>query len=170
MARRVVRSEEHYGSVTAKAFADWAGEPKAKAEPKKKARSMWDRGLARDDVSHFISSRDWSKARPQHFVELYSRLHFEVYGVEPLDLKAKAACLAAASLAAKALREFFRGDPNGLADFMRWVWIRQATEEKKRRAGLKENDFRITWRYQWSAKLVTDFQRSVLTAKTEKRA
>jgi len=168
MARRSVRSEEHYQQSTAQALAAWAGEPQTGA--KKKRASIWNRSLVRDEVADFIAKRDWTGAHPRHFVELYARLHGEVYGVEPLDLKAAKVCLGAASLAAKALREHFDGDANGLADYMRWVWIRQAYEEKKRRAGTKDGDFRVTWRYQWSPKLVTDYRRSLLTNVPTKEA
>jgi hypothetical protein len=167
MGRRAIEAEAYYGRVAAKEMAVWAGEPKTAASKKKKA-SLWNRALVREEVSVFIASRDWDGAHPRHFVELYARLHSEVYGVEPLDLKTAKTCLAAAALAAKALREHFEGKPNALANFMRWVWIRQATEEKKRRAGTKDGDFRVTWRYQWAPTLVTTYRRALLTTKTER--
>jgi len=163
--RRRTRSEEHYQQAMAQDLATWAGEPHTGVKKKKRA-GIWNRAVVREEVSSFIASREWNDAHPRHFVELYSRLHFDVYGVEPLEMKATKMCMAAASLAAKALRDHFDGDANLLADFMRWVWSRQSAEEKKRRAGAKDGDFRVTWRYQWSPKLVTDYRRSLLTAKS----
>lgn len=167
MGRRAIGAETYYDRVAAKGLAEWAGEAKPKSEKKKKA-TIWNRAIARDEVSAFIARNDWDGALPRHFVELYARLHSEVYGVEPLDLKTAKILMGAASLAAKALREYFGGEPNALADFMRWVWIRQATEEKKRRAGVKDGDFRVTWRYQWAATLVTVYRRNSLSAIPEK--
>lgn len=161
MTRRVVTPEEHYQKATAAAFADWAGEKKT--NPKK--GRIWDRAFAQTEVAAFIKTREWAEAKPKHFVELYARLHGEVYGVPPLDLKSAKTVLAAASLAAKALKEMFDGDGEELADFMRWVWVRQAHEEAQRVKGLRSGDFRITWRYQWGPKLVTDYRRAVMTAK-----
>lgn len=161
MARRPTTKSERE-RLDAEAVALWAGEPKTKNG---KRRSMWNEEAAREDVRAMIDSEDWGLARPQHFVELYARLHAEVYGTPPLELATKTQKLAAASLAARVMKQLFAGDPRAVVDFIRWVWRRQSQEEKKRRAGLKDGDFRVTWRYQFSAKLVTDYRRDQLTAK-----
>lgn len=142
-------------------MADWVGPP---TDPTKKKRaSIWNRDAAQQEVTAFIAAQDWATARPRHLVELYARLHTEVYGVEPLDLKKKPALMAAASLASKATKEHFDGSFDDIVSFVRWVWVRQALDEKKRRAGTMTNDFRISWRYQWSPRLITDYRRAMLT-------
>jgi len=169
MARSVLRAADHYGRRDiAQAMLDWAGEPSTDATKKKRSGS-WNRAIVQEEVAGFIATRDWTRAAPRHFVELYARLHTEMYGVEPLELKTARVRMGAAGAAARTLREMFDGDPAALADFMRWVWIGQALDEKRRRSGTgAARDFRVTWRYQWAATLVTNYRRSELTAKVER--
>jgi hypothetical protein len=90
-----------------------------------------------------------------------------VYGAEPLELKLVKECMSAASMAAKATKMFFNGDARAVVDFMRWVWAVQMREEKQRRAGERQSEFRVTWRYQWSARLVTDYRRYEIAGKRQ---
>lgn len=109
-----------------------------------------------------INNRDWAGAMPEVFVALYVSLHSEVYKVAPTFKPGEKG--RAVDAAKEALREHFGGDGDGLADYMRWVWSRQAAEEKKRRAGAKDGSFRVTWKYQWSPTLITDYRVASLRA------
>lgn len=136
-------------------LAMWAG----KAAPKRKGSRSWDRFRAQADVGRMIAVDDWSEATPKHFVELYVHLHRQIYGVDVLELGQAKVRASAASMAKRTLVDHFGGDGDALAAFMRWVWQRQAVEEAQRRAGARDGDFRVTWRYQWSPRLVTDYRR-----------
>lgn len=166
MPRKWVDASDHYRRIEAAEVATWS-EPKNK---RPKRASIWNREAAALEIEAFIASKSWRDASPRHFVELYIRCHREVYGVEPLELRTKAAALACASLARKCLKENFSNDQDALADFVSWVWYRERQDERKRRSGLKTGDFRISWRYQWSAKLVTEHNRAILTQKAVEKA
>lgn len=161
-------STDYYAAIEKAAAADvaaglvaFAGTPKP---PAKKAKTRgWERPRVQQETADFINAREWKGAKPSHFVELYARLHEEVYGVEALDLKTRKSLSDAALLASRALKQFFEGDEDGMAEFMRWVWVRQANEEKQRRQGVRMREFRVTWRYQWAASLVTDYRRAAVT-------
>lgn len=145
-------------TTEAAALAKWA-EPKTKG---KKRTSMWNVAEVTRQVDEMTKAHSWEGATGKHFVALYMTLHARVYGVEALELSPAKIKLAAASLAAKAMRELFDGSPDEMANFMRWVWQRQAVDEKKRKAGASISDFRVSWRYQFSKGLVTNYRRDVL--------
>lgn len=110
------------------------------------------------------STNDWAAARPRHFVALYAQLHESVYKVPALELRTERVRMSAASLAARALRDHFGGNPSAMAEFVRWVWTREVRDERRRASGQKDGEFRVSWRYQWSARLVTDYRRASVIA------
>ena len=152
MARREMTSSE----VDARAVDEWVGKERPKRD------SAWDRKKALEETRMMMKIGDWKGATPKHFVELFALRHEQVYGVEALELRPKTERTRAAFLVAKTLREHFDGDPNELAWFIRWVWQRAERDEKKRKAGVTNNDFRISWRWQFAARLVTDYRRHLL--------
>lgn len=93
---------------------------------------------------------EWSNLTPETLLGLYAYLHETVYGVLPEELADD--WYPAFSTAKK----FFEQNKERfeLQEFFRWVWSR----EKRRRARVPESDFRISWRYQFSQKLVTDYR------------
>lgn len=138
----------------------WAGTKKTKAKgPTPPTKKRVER--AQQAVKAFTVSGVWTEAKPDHFVELYRLLHTKVYGLEPTEL-AGAAWSAASMAAGKMLKREFDGDAEKMAEFFRWVWVVQGKDEKRRRAGLKDDDFKVTWRYQFSAKLHGQWRLAVM--------
>lgn len=154
--RRVCLDSE----VASSELAEWVA-LKSPEQPTKKA-SGWDEAHARRVVTEMIEKQDWHSASPKHFVELYVHLHTRVYGVAPLDLDNNRKKLTAASLARKVMKEHFDNTPDEMANFMRWVWQRQQVNEKKRKAGIVDSDFMVSWRYQFSASLVKQYRRDMM--------
>ncbi len=143
-------------------LGEWAGEKK-----KSRKKNGWNEETTRAEVREMIHSNRWESASPKHFVELYTHLHEAVYRTPPLELRTNKARMSAAALAARTLKLHFDSDPAKLAEFMRWVWMRAQKEVADARAGLREDrGFRISWRWQWSPRLVTDYRHALLTRKT----
>lgn len=142
-----------------KGIVDWAGTKKK--SKRKLAAPARDRrvGLRQEALEILISGR-WVDALPDHFVELYVYLHTKVYGVEPTEMSGKDWPLAKTA-AARMLTKEFNGEQVRMADFFRWVWSMQERDEKRRKAGSKDDDFRVTWRYQFSSKLLTQWRVAV---------
>lgn len=133
-------------------MADWA------ARPAKKKRSMPASTVARAtaEMREMIEKQDWATAKPVHFLALYSYLHTEVYGVEPVI---GASERSQATLAAwRALTNEFAGDRDAMADFMRACWRKERAREAARRSGRIQSDFRIGWRFQFGGKMITDYR------------
>lgn len=110
----------------------------------------------RAGVERMIRSGDWSKAGPRDFVALYAMLHVKVYGVEPEELTS-AARVHATFMAANLFKRSFDQVSSEMAEFLRWVWIREEGREKWR----KSQDIsggRISWRLQFNGALVTDWR------------
>jgi hypothetical protein len=102
-------------------------------------------------------SNDWSEARPAHVVALYAWCHEQTYGVTPVELVGLN-WLAAGTAAGKLARDEFDGRLEGVVEFMRWVWRREAKREKWRRENKHEGG-RIGWRAQFVQRyLVTDWR------------
>lgn len=100
---------------------------------------------------------DWSKARPTHLVALYTWCHEQVYEVEATEMVGLN-WLAAASAAAKMVREEFGGSVLEGVEFLRWTWKREKHREEWRRENEREGG-RITWRAQFQQRyLLTDYR------------
>jgi hypothetical protein len=152
--------ERREAVVAAIAFA-------GRSSTKKKRRARgWPVDETRAELEGMIKSGGWEEARPKHFVELFMRMHARVYGVEAIEMaRGWKVRTAAASMAARLMRDHFGGDPSALATFVRWVWREQDRAEQRRRDGTLAGDFRISWRYQWSPGLVTSYRRALLLEK-----
>lgn len=111
---------------------------------------------AREKMNEMAASGDWAGADGLHLVALYEMAHREVYGVEPLELDAKARFLAVGA-ATRLTEKFFDGDYAGAVSFMRWTWHREQEREKWRRANGRDGQ-RIGWRLQFSAAMVSDYR------------
>jgi|HubBroStandDraft_5_1064220.scaffolds.fasta_scaffold22501_1 hypothetical protein len=121
------------------------------------------------EAEEMAKTGDWDAARGVHLVALYAAMHRLVYGVaaEELDgtgrgtqaVKKAQLEWAVASKAAQAfVAEQFAADFGEAVEFVRWAWKREQAREKKRREGGAKDDFRIGWRYQFGARLATDYR------------
>lgn len=100
------------------------------AEEPKKPRAL--RGLgdaahstACGEASEAIARSDFSLFLPRHFVALYDLLHQRVYGLAPSELVPKTRTIAA-GMAKRLLDREFEGDRGEMAQYMRWVFNREA--------------------------------------------
>lgn len=84
----------------------------------------------------------FEQAQPQHFVGLYYHLHKLVYGVAPTDLERKQPYMASVAAAKNMLAKRFEGDALLMAEWMRWVWMREA----RRRKANPGYAWRVSWR------------------------
>lgn len=131
------------------------GEPKTKKTRRGTiSDSQW--GRMRDAVDAYMQLGDWANATPRDFVVLYAILHERVYGVAASELT-PAERLHAAGAAARMLAREFAGDPNEMAEFMRWAWQREAVREKWRRDNNRDGG-RIGWRLMFNGSLLTDWR------------
>lgn len=96
---------------------------------------------------------DWSKVTPSTLLGLYAYLHETVYKVTPdelaLDWKGALSC------AKKVLEQTFDNNGEEVVEFIRWVWMKENRKVSKLKEGV---EFRISWRYQFSQKLITDYR------------
>lgn len=93
----------------------------------------------------------WVDADASIVVGLYAAMHLHVYKVEAAELEDD--FLRARSMATRVIGDL--GSPLRTIAFVKWCM----TKEKKYRATLVEPpDFRITWKYLFSKKMVTDFR------------
>lgn len=103
----------------------------------------------------------WKNAKPSHLVELYRRWHLQVYGVEPAELEGeqvKQARIGAANLLARE----FRGDGRNAFQFIGWVFVRAANEEKRRKSRGESDGWRLRWSQLFRTKaLLTDYKVAV---------
>jgi hypothetical protein len=111
---------------------------------------------AKDEMPRMARAGDWGDATGMHMVALYSFMHLEVYGIEPLELDKKA-WASGAKHALRCCEKFFGADYGALAEFMRWCWKREIERETWRKANHRDGG-RLGWRYQFSASLVSDYR------------
>lgn len=146
----------------------WArrGKPKAKAKTKgpRKPNPTF-RVRVRAEANEILRAGRWHLAGSEHFVELYGMLHARVYSVEAAELDTGEWTLANMA-ARRMLAKMFDGDRPKMAGYLKWVWEIQARDEAKRRAGSRDDDFRVTWRYQFSEKLWTQWRIAVERGRT----
>lgn len=95
---------------------------------------------------------DWEGARPTLLAALYVWCHRRVYKVDPA-LKGRE-FTAAGMRASHFVRDEFAGDLKAAVDFVRWTWSKEAGKEKRGRS----DDFRVSWRYQFSGKLLVAYK------------
>jgi len=136
---------------------DFVGARK-KREPPGPVKQFTDAKLriAAAEVEEMIRTRDFTKARPRHFVAMHGVLHARVYGLGPTD-PASTRLRAAASIT-RLLKVHFDEDPVKLAAFVRWVWVREAGREKARRSTGDCSGGRIGLGLQFSSAMVDDYR------------
>jgi hypothetical protein len=134
----------------------WLGKPKRKAaKPGCTAKSTMTRN--RKKTEEMIASHDWEDVRAGHIVALYAYCHKKVYEFEPVELddgyEYNKAAVAIHHLADK----YFKGSYGRMVQFVRWVWNRQWATEQWRKENNHNSDFRMTWKYCFSPKMVGDY-------------
>lgn len=127
--------------------------PKAKRMPSI-SDSAFD--LALERALAYARSGDWSAAIARDYVALYDHFHESVYGVAPGELTSKTRTLASA-LVSRVLEKDFRGDKKALGDFVVWTWTRERAKHKWR-VQTGAEPFRISWKYAFSARMITDWR------------
>jgi hypothetical protein len=113
--------------------------------------------VAMDDAKRRAASGDWSAAKGSSFVGLYAICHHMIYGVVPDELFQAGVYKVAAKIAANALHDLFADDPDAMAAFVRWCWVR----EKRKHNWALGNGFdrnRLGWKWQFSRALLTDYR------------
>jgi hypothetical protein len=113
------------------------------------------------EVEEMIRVRDFTAARPRHFVALHGVLHARVYGVGPTDPPVSR--MRAALQVSRLLKVHFDDDPAKLAAFVRWSWIREAGNEKFRRSkGDHTAGRRMGLGLQYSSHMVDDYRVDIM--------
>lgn len=110
----------------------------------------------RVEVSEMMRSGEWGAATARHFVDMYLQLHAKVYGAEPTTTSQDR--VRAALLAGMMLRKHFGGDPQRMAAYVRWTWMREHHREQKRRGVEDADGFRLGWRLQFGGGLLDDYR------------
>lgn len=95
---------------------------------------------------------DWTDATPATFLGLYAFLHKHVYKVSPDDLADD--WFPAFSMAKRCFEKDFNGNAIEMVEFLKWSWARTRVIRKRN----PDSDFRVTWRYQFSRRLITDYK------------
>lgn len=110
------------------------------------------------DRTHGNSKGRWEGATVSTLLGLYAHLHEVVYGVFPDELEEE--WYPAMSKAKAFTKKKFGDDVSKVVEFMRWVWQRErhSVETYKEKNDGEMKDFRISWRYQFSTKLLTDYR------------
>lgn len=154
MTRRVKVDREN--NEAAADLANMVKPRRAKSSSRKgPTRAGIDRMMG--EAQEMRASGDWSKGRPVHLVAVYAWCHEQTYEVFPTELVGLN-WMAAASSAAKLLREEFDGSVERGIAFLKWTWGREREREEWRRANSKEGG-RISWRAQFQQRMIlTDYR------------
>jgi hypothetical protein len=138
-----------------------ATKPRPRRKPAKTIRA---------EVEEMASSRDWSKAKPRHMVELFIVGHEQVYGLAPGDLTdtggaAHRARMGAQAAAERMLRQEFGDDARAMVRFLGWVWKREEGRQKWRIENGREGG-RLTWQTVIAGRgILTDYRAAKLREK-----
>jgi hypothetical protein len=135
-------------------LAAFVSRPQPKRSRRTIGQAAWNRML--DETARMMRTADWSEALPGHFVALYAMLFEKVYGVGVADLGPSERFFAMTA-ATRMLSKHFDDNTTVMADFMRWVWIREETREKFRRENHRGGGS-IGWRLMFLGALVTEYQ------------
>lgn len=94
------------------------------------AASSFARTLA--EVDEMLRSGKWDGAGPRHLVGLYERMFAKCYGIAPeLSPSERHRALL---LAGNLVKRTFGGDVDAAIDHLNWVWTREISREKWRKA------------------------------------
>lgn len=154
MPRR--RKADAERAEAAKAVANLARTKRKKPSTRKGPTKAGVQRMIRE-ANKMREANDWSKARPAHLVALYAWCHEQVYDVAPAELIGLN-WMAAASAAAKMVREEFDGSIEAAVDYLRWTWRREQGREQWRRENQREGG-RVSWRAQFQQRyILTDYR------------
>lgn len=136
-------------------LAAFAGPPRDPPKKKSLGPHSFSRQhvAARSAAQACIDAKDWRLASDAAVLGLYSLLHLRVYGVLPAELDGPdyRAALSRAKFVCTQLT------PQGAYSLVRWTWKRAESQEQSRKDDA-DNGFRIGWRYQFSASMITNFK------------
>jgi hypothetical protein len=128
-------------------------------KPKRKRGSA--RGAFKRALAEWSTMRETGQIRGmkgRHFVALFHECHEGVYGVAPAELLDGETWFGAASAAERMLVQEFAGNVESMIEFVRWVWRRERTMEKRRRSDGIDGR-RIGWRLMYLQRvLLTDYR------------
>jgi hypothetical protein len=132
-----------------------------RGERRRRPPSISDRewALAQEQAGECIRSGRWGDAAPRHLVALYDLMHSRVYGVQCVELLPRDRAIFTFS-AKRLLDREFDGVPGAMAEWMRWVWQREADRERRRRFEGRETSSRIGPRLMFGGALITDWRLS----------
>lgn len=101
-----------------------------------------------------LESSGYDSMGPEHLVATYAIMHEHVYGIEAGEVSEEF------GLALRAARKVARavGSSSKVIAFMRWAWAREKRSEERRSTSREADDFRISWKYQFSMKLLTNYR------------
>lgn len=142
----------HTGGPRALDLTSFVAESKPRPKkPRPTPQQQFERLL--QEVNALKDSCQWKAFEPRHFVGLYCLLHKHVYGVIPEEVRLEYP--QAVGAAGRLLRVQFGSSQEAMVEFMRWCWNREQSRLPTRD---EADTFRIGWRYQFGARLVTDFR------------
>lgn len=129
-----------------------------KAKPKKTFQTnKGTRDRVLKEAAEFRAKNDWSKAKPSHFVALYSDCHDKVYGFRPIELETGKDFALATLAASRLLQTHFKNNREVMLEFIRWTWQREEGRERWRRQNSTSGQ-RLGWRLQFHVSLISDFR------------
>lgn len=109
------------------------------------------------EANRMMLAGEWGAAKPRHFVALWLMCHEMVYHVSAMgDLRGlgwKSAVKAAATM----LRSEF-ADPDEMATYIRWTWVREERKEQWCKERGYDRHRRLTWREQFGGEAVADWR------------
>jgi hypothetical protein len=141
----------------AKSIDDWA----ERKGPAPKKGHVTPRAIKKHaaEAAEMMRTSNWSNAKACHVVALYKWCHTKVYGVEAAELTNGFEYMQACAGAARLIKKEFSENTTACIAFVRWTFQREAWKEKKRREeGDESRGFRVGWKYQFGARLLTDYR------------
>lgn len=152
--RRPVDPDDVRRRRAAEALVEWAGTSPTRKRSKS-SKGAFERAVAEMNEMHATSQ--WTDAGGRHFVALYAQLHQRIYGAPAAELDG-VGYFGAVSSADKMLRDEFAGAPERMVEFIRWAWLRERENEKRRVANGTDGR-RLTWRLLYGGRYVlTDYR------------
>lgn len=149
----VMPAKKKTGSVD-----DWAEQGMHRVEnPRSKSRtipaSRFDKSMR--ETEGMVASGEWDDCGARHLVALYAILHRKIYGIESEMTSTDR--YQATMLAGNFAKRHFGGEHVEVAEYMRWIWNREAGREKWRRENSREGGH-LGVRLVFSAGCVTEYR------------
>ncbi len=144
-------------AVKAKSLEAWAEKGKHRIDkPRRKTlpASRFDKAMR--EAEEMAKSGDWSECAARHLIALYAILHKRIYGI---DVEMTSEERYQATLIGGAfVKHHFGGEYEEGAEYMRWLWQREAATEKWRRENRKPDGRRLGYKLVFSTSLLTDYR------------